>query len=126
MRDITSKKIIVVEDEADIRVLYKEILTIAGFTVHVAADGLSGMEMLKAHKWDLLLLDIMLPGKDGIKILDEIKANPAFKKGKVVTLTNLSDDNVIRHSFDLGCDGYLIKSEITPDKLVEEVKAFLG
>lgn len=126
MRDITSKKILIIEDETDIRVLYREILTVAGFTVHDAPDGIAGMNMLKAHDWNLLLLDIMVPGKDGINILKDICANPAFKKGKIVALTNLNNDAVIKESFELGCDGYLIKSEITPDRLVEEVRGFLS
>ena len=91
MRDITAKKIILIEDETDIRVLYREILTASGFDVHDTGDGNEGMEMLKKFDWHLLLLDIMLPGKDGMRILTEMHATPTFKKGHVVTLTNLND-----------------------------------
>ena len=126
MRDITAKKIIVIEDEADIRVLYKEVLNAAGFSVHDAADGVAGMSMLKNTDWNLVLLDIMLPGKDGIKILKELKETPAYKKGVVVALSNLNNDTIIKEAFKQGIDGYLIKSEINPDRLIEEVRGFLG
>jgi CheY-like chemotaxis protein len=125
MIDISAKKIILIEDEADIRMLYREVLCGAGYRVEDAADGITGSTKLKTGQWDLLLLDIMLPGKDGIKILKEIKANPNVKKGAIVALSNLNSDAIIKEAFSEGIDGYLIKSEMTPDKLIEEVNGFL-
>ena len=54
-------------------------------------------------------------------MLKEMKENPELKKGPVVALTNLNSKNIIQEAFGSGADGYLIKSEITPDKIVEEV-----
>ena len=68
----------------------------------------------------------MLPGKDGIKILKEIKDHPELKKGVVIVLTNLNSENIIQEVFGSGADGYLIKSEITPDKIAEEVARVLA
>ena len=84
------------------------------------------MSMLKNTDWNLVLLDIMLPGKDGMKILKELKETPAFKKGIVVALSNLNNDTIIKEAFKQGIDGYLIKSEINPDRLIEEIRGFLG
>lgn len=65
-------------------------------------------------------------GKDGLKILKDMKEKPELKKGPVIALTNLNSENIIHEAFTSGADGYLIKSEITPDKIVEEVMKVLG
>ena len=125
-KKIQKNNILIVEDEHDIREIYVEVLTNAGYTVDQAADGEVGMQKIKEGNWDLLLLDIMLPGKDGLKILKEIKETPGLKKGPVIALTNLNSQNIIHEVFNSGADGYLIKSEITPDKVLEEVVKVFG
>ncbi len=67
----------------------------------------------------------MLPGRDGLRILKEINNDPSLKKGPVIILTNLNSEHIIQEAFNNGADGYLIKSEVTPDKVVEEVGHFL-
>lgn len=123
--DENIKTVLIIEDEHDLRFVYTEMLTDAGYKVEGASDGQEGMQKIANLKWDILLLDIMLPGKDGLKILRDIRANPALKKGPIITLTNLNSEQIVRECMEAGADGYLIKSEITPDKIVEEVAAFL-
>jgi two-component system, OmpR family, response regulator ResD len=118
-------KILIIEDEQDIRTLYSEILQKAGYIVDQAANGEVGSDKIKNTDWNILLLDIMLPGKDGLKILKDLKETPSLKKGPVICLTNLNSERIIQESFKSGSDGYLIKSEITPDKVVDEVTKFL-
>ncbi|NMB91591.1 response regulator [candidate division WWE3 bacterium] len=118
--------ILIIEDEHDIRSIYVEVLNSAGYNVDEAGDGESGMNKIKNTDWNLLLLDIMLPGRDGLKILKDLKENPQFKKGPVIALTNLNSENIIQEAFSSGADGYLIKSEVTPDKVIEEVGKVLG
>jgi DNA-binding response OmpR family regulator len=118
--------ILIVEDENDIRSIYVEVLKTAGYTMDEAGDGETGMNKIKNTQWDLLLLDIMLPGRDGLKILKDLKENPELKKGPVIALTNLNSENIIQEAFSSGADGYLIKSEVTPDKIVEEVGKVLN
>ena len=125
-KKILKNNILIVEDEHDIREIYAEVLNMAGYVVDQVADGEKGMQKIRDDNWDILLLDIMLPGKDGIKILKEIKDHPELKKGIVIALTNLNSENIIQEVFGLGADGYLIKSEITPDKVVEEVGRILA
>lgn len=126
MRDILAKQILLIEDESDIRLLYREVLETAGFHVHDYSDGITGLNAVKNREWDLLLLDIMLPGKDGIKILTDLSTTPHLKRGPIVALTNLNSVAIIKEAFSKGIDGYLIKSEITPDMLITEVRTFLG
>jgi two-component system response regulator ResD len=118
-------RVLIVEDEHDLRALYAEILTNAGYNVDQAPDGEIGMDKVKNTPWNLLLLDIMLPGRDGLRMLKEMKENTSFKKGPIVVITNLNSEHIIQEAFNLGADGYLIKSEITPDKVIDEVKEFL-
>jgi len=125
-KKILKNNILIVEDEHDIREIYAEVLSMAGYVVDQVADGEKGMQKIRDDSWDILLLDIMLPGKDGIKILKEIKDHPELKKGIVIALTNLNSENIIQEVFGSGADGYLIKSEITPDKVVEEVGRILA
>lgn len=122
----TKNRILIVEDENDIREIYVEVLTQAGYKLDEAADGETGMQKIKEGNWDILLLDIMLPGRDGLKILKDMKDAPALKKGPIIALTNLNSENIIQDAFSSGADGYLIKSEITPDKIVDEVTKVLG
>ena len=125
-KKILKNNILIIEDEHDICEVYSEVLSMAGYKVQEAADGETGMQKIRDENWDVLLLDIMLPGKDGLKILKEIRANPELRKGLVVALTNLNSESIIKEAFDQGVDGYLIKSEITPDKVVEEVNKILA
>jgi two-component system, OmpR family, response regulator ResD len=120
-----NNRILLIEDEHDLRTLYAEILAGAGYEVDQAPDGEAGMEKAKSTNWGLMLLDIMLPGRDGLRLLKELKENPALKKGPVIMITNLNSEHIIQEAFNLGADGYLIKSEMTPDKVVDEVKEFL-
>lgn len=125
--DKTSKKILLVEDDQFLRDFYQELLTTEGYQTDVAPDGDIALEKLSPGGWDLVLLDIMLPKKDGLQILQEIKTNPPKSTlGPIVVLTNLGHDTVINQSFDLGASGYLIKSSLNPDEVLKEVKSFLG
>ncbi len=124
MTGISKNKVLIIEDEQDIRTLYAEVLQAAGYAVDQAPNGEVGVEKIKNTDWQILLLDIMLPGKDGLKILTDLKDTSALKKGPVVVLTNLNSEHIIQEAFKLGADGYLIKSECTPDKVVEEVARF--
>ena len=123
--ETTKKTILLVEDDLDLRTVYSTVLISAGYEVIIATDGAEGLEQIKNADWDLLLLDIVLPRADGIALLKKI-SEEKLKKGKVVVLTNLNNDSIIHAAFDYGTDGYLIKSEITPGNLLDEVEGFLS
>lgn len=116
------KKILLVEDEDFIRELYVRQLTKAGFKVKSAIDGQSGLKILKAEQFDLLLLDIMLPGMNGLQLLREFKTQNPNSKTITILLTNLGQEAVIKEGFELGAQAYLIKASYTPDQVVNEVK----
>ncbi len=119
------KKILVVEDDESLRQLYTDILTQEGYMVEAAKDGLEGLEKLKKGGWDLALLDIVLPEINGFEIARRVKKEVTTPVAKAtVFITNLYEDSQIKEALSLG-DGYLIKSQITPDTFISEVKLYL-
>ena len=120
------KKILLVEDEDFIRELYVRQLTKAGFLVKSTIDGQTGLDLLKKESFDLLLLDIMLPGMNGLQLLREFKTQNPNSKMITILLTNLGQEAVIKEGFELGAQAYLIKASYTPDQVVNEVKNALG
>ncbi len=121
-----TKKILLVEDEDFIRELYIRQLTKAGFEIKSAADGQTGLNMLGAETFDLLLLDIMLPGINGLQLLRTFKTQNPNSPMITILLTNLGQEAVIKEGFELGAQAYLIKASYTPDQVVTEVKNALS
>lgn len=117
------KLIVLIEDDASLKAMYMTVLSKSGYDVRPAPDGDLGLDLIRELDWDLLLLDIMLPVKDGISLLKTMEVEK-LKKGKIVMLTNLNNDNIIQDAFKYGADGYIIKSDVTPGSLLDEVKAF--
>jgi DNA-binding response OmpR family regulator len=105
--------------------MYVEKLEAAGFDIEAAMDGDQAMKTLAEKKVDLVLLDIVLPKKDGFEILQDIKKNPELKNMKVVLLTNLGQEEDIKRGQDLGADGYLVKSHFTPSEVLNKIKSIL-
>ena len=120
------KTVLLVEDEMDLVELYTEVLNEAGFEVVPAYDGEDGIYKVKGTNWDLLLLDIMLPEKDGMAVLEELQSMEGGKKGPIVLLTNLNSEDLIERAYKLGADDYLIKSEITLADITNKVKQYLA
>jgi DNA-binding response OmpR family regulator len=119
-------KILIVEDEEYLRDLYQEVLSDQGYQVDTAQDGNEGLTKIKQGGWDLVMLDIILPGIDGISIMKQIKAAPPqIPNKKIIFLTNLDKDKEMQEGLALG-DGYFIKSQITPGNLVDQIKQYIS
>jgi len=118
------KKILIVDDDQYIRELYVEILTDEKFDVDSAEDGIEGIDKIMKNKYDLILLDIMMPRLDGLGVLQKLH-DKKYVNGTIVLLTNLSHGPVIDEGTKLGAKGYLIKADITPDQFVEKVRSYL-
>lgn len=119
-------QILLIEDEEYIRDLYKRQLELGGFIVNAFGTGQEGLEAFKKNTYQLVLLDIMLPDMNGIEILRHMKEIKDKQDVKVVLLTNLGQDNIIKEAFELGALGYLIKLSINPYQLIDEVKNFMS
>lgn len=121
---MTDTTILIVEDEVFISDLYKRILTQSGFKILTAYDGNEAI-VFAIRQPSLILLDIMLPKKNGIEILRELKTNPQTSKIPVILLTNLGQEDIIKTAIDIGAQGCILKSTVTPYELVEKVKQFI-
>ncbi len=119
------KKILIVEDDQFLREFYEELLVAEGYTIDTAAEGETGLTKIQNNAYNLVLLDLMLPKKDGVQILRDLKASPPKSPQTIVVLTNLGQDTVIRECFELGANGYLIKSALNPDQVLTEVRSYL-
>ena len=128
MTDQTPKKVLIVEDDQYLRDLYVEILEAEKYAVDRAADGMEGYQKMYQGGYDLVLLDIMLPQMDGLKILQKLKnETPPVKPNlKIVILSNLGQESAITQALGLGASGYMIKSEHTPDQVIAKVKGYLA
>ena len=122
-----AKKILVVEDDQYLRELYIDILQDEGYDVDHAVDGDEGYQKMHEGGYDLILLDIMLPKIDGIKILEKLQKEPppVTPNKTVIMLSNLGQESVIAHAVTLGARGYMIKSDFTPDQVINKVKGYL-
>ncbi len=116
-------KILIVEDDKGTRDIYSGVLKEAGYDVDIAEDGEMGLFKAKEGGYDLVLLDVMLPRIDGLTLLSELKKDPPkVKNGKIIILSNLSHDPIIKQATGLGASSSLIKSNIDPGQLVAQVK----
>lgn len=116
-------KILIVDDEPDLRMMFRDILGTFGYDLEEAGDGVECLEMMEKVKYDLILLDLMMPRMDGMEALTRIKQDPEkYGKPPVLILTNLTSDVAIKEGFERKADGYLIKTELTPEQVVKEIE----
>lgn len=116
------KTILVIEDERFIGEMYVRSLQMNNFDADWAVDGNDGLVMANNKKYDLILVDIMLPEKRGGQIVDELRrSNSISKNSKIIFMTNFHHNDTERAFFEKISQGYLIKSETTPRKLLEVI-----
>lgn len=123
---MSQKTIVIVEDEMGMRDSLREVLESNGHAVVTAEDGEKALEVISNQKVDLVLLDIILPRKDGFEVLKELKENEKTKSIPVVLTTNLSDPKDIQKALDLGATTYLVKSNYSLADIVAKVDEVLG
>ncbi|MDB5182718.1 MAG: response regulator receiver protein [Candidatus Saccharibacteria bacterium] len=113
-------KVLCVEDEFFISELYDRALRKAGYDVTNALNGNDGLELAKTDQYDIILLDLMVPGMTGIEILKVLSDETKTPKihSKIIITTNLVQDDAARQEIESHADGYIIKADITPKELV--------
>lgn len=118
-------KIILIEDDAFLSDLYKNQLEKAGHTVLQAFDPSEGLRIISDAKPDLVILDLIMPKFSGMEILKKIKSGSDLKEIKVIVLSNIKDEKIVKEATDLGAKGYIVKTTIIPDQISEEIKKYL-
>lgn len=120
------KRILLVDDEEEVRNVFDTALRSAGFELTVAGSGSQALEILKTQAFDLVLLDQMMPDMSGNETLKQIKANPATSKHHVSMLTNFGHDDMVKEALNLGASEYILKYQVSAEDLVKRVKQILG
>lgn len=120
-----AKRILIVDDEPNIVVSLEFLMKREGFEVAVAPDGESALRSVEEKLPDLVLLDIMLPKKNGFEVCQTIRANPAWQGVKIIMLTAKGRDTEIAKGTALGADAYMTKPFSTKD-LVAQVRQMIG
>ncbi|MDQ3065195.1 MAG: response regulator [bacterium] len=113
---IKATSVLIVEDEEVLRDAYELIITTLGYTVYTASNGTEGLEQLKKHKPDIMLLDIFMPIMDGREVL-RILNKTDFPNVKIVVCSNMSDSKLTQEVLDNGADKFVLKSSIGPNEL---------
>ncbi len=120
------KKIVVAEDDQFLSNAYRVKLTKEGFEVKMVVDGEELLAALKETKPDLIILDLLMPKKDGFEALREIKEDPNLKNIPVIIASNLGQTNDIDLGLKLGANDYIIKSDLSLEELVKKIKGLLA
>ncbi len=121
----TAARILVVDDEPTVRLLVQTALEADGYVLEEAANGRDALQLIKAQKPDLVVLDLLMPELDGLEVLKAMRANPGTQAIPVLILTARHDEASIRAGFDLGATDYLTKPFAVP-QLSARVRACLA
>lgn len=116
------KSILIIEDDESIAELERDYLEITGFNTQIARTGTQGLELALSNDYDLILLDVMLPGKDGFKICEEIRA---VKEIPILMVTAKKEDIYKIQGLGIGADDYIVKP-FSPSELVARVNAHIS
>jgi DNA-binding response OmpR family regulator len=118
------KKVLIIEDDEQFSYVYDLKLKQEGFETVIAQDGESGVSFLEKEKPNIILLDLMLPEKDGFWVLEEIKKRQNVKGVSVIVLSNLGQKTDIDRALGLGASEYLIKSDTSVQNIIDTVKRY--
>lgn len=122
----SKKKVLLIEDDGMLRTLYTDLLEAEGLEVEQAVEGNEGMKRASEGGYDLILLDILLPGMQGQEILKKLREKPPIQpNGPIVMLTNQSQKEVLDECRELGAAGEIIKSETEQDQFIQLIHKYL-
>ena len=119
-----SASILVADDEPNIVLSLEFLLKQAGFRVRTAADGEAALAAITEEPPDLVLLDVMIPGRDGYAVCQEIRSNPAWRDVRIIMLTAKGGEIQREKGLSLGADEYVTKPFSTRD-LVDRIRRML-
>ncbi len=122
---IEEKFVLVVEDDPFYSKIYKTKLAKENIHAEIVGNGNEAIKLARIRKPALVLLDLIMPGKDGFETLAELKSDPVLKDIKVIVLSNLSQEEDIKRVLHLGAAEYLVKANIPIQEVINKVKSNL-
>ncbi len=120
------KKILFVEDEESLQKSMGTMLEKQGYQVFRSLDGESGLVLARKELPDLILLDLILPKKNGFEVLSELKADPATKNIPIIVLTNLEGSADVERALTSGATTYLVKANYTLQDIIAKIEGVLS
>ena len=114
-------EILVVDDAKSIRLLLKEILDEINANVTEAVNGLEAFNFIITNKYDLVFMDIHMPGQSGLEVIDKVRNVLNIKNLPIIVITELTRDDLIREAFQLGANDY-IRKPLHPDEVIARLK----
>ena len=123
--DSSKKTILIVEDDEFLRSLTAKRLEKENYHIEVAVDGENAISVIETIHPSLILLDLLLPGKDGFEVLKKIRSTDAPKALPVIIFSNLGQKEDIEKAKALGVDDFLIKANFTLDDVVGKIKKLI-
>ena len=124
--DTNKKKVMIVEDDEHISKVYEIKLAKEGYATSLAVDGDEAVAKITSEKPDLILLDLMIPKKDGFGVLEDIKKVPELASIPVIVLSNLGQQSDQDRALGLGANEYLVKVDYPIQEEVDRIKGYLG
>ena len=124
MADLSSKKVLIVEDEKPLSMAFELKLGKVGVSSKIANNGIEALEILKTEKFDLIMMDLMMPQMDGFTLLAKLQEQGITTP--VVVLTNLSQTEDEKKVKALGAKDFIIKSNVPIAKIVDRVSQMLA
>lgn len=121
-----AKKILVAEDDKFLSNAYRVKLTKAGFDVKLAGDGQEALDVLQTFIPDIMLLDLVMPVKDGFATLEAIKADEKLKAIPVIVASNLGQKEDCDRALALGASDFVVKSDLSLDTLIQKIHGIVG
>lgn len=126
-KKMNKKKILIIEDDEILSKTLREFLSADGFEVAVASNGETGIKMAKEKNPDLIVLDIILPKKDGYEVIKELKKeSSAAKNIPIILLTNLGSFADVEKALKLGATTYLTKADYSMEEIAKKIKETLN
>ncbi len=124
-KDVTKmRKILISDDSVSIRQMLKLTLTEANYSVTEANNGMQALELAKTHQFDLIITDINMPLLDGLSLVRELRALPAYQFEPILLLTTETDPQKKKMAKAAGATGWIIKP-FDPDKLLAAIRKVL-
>lgn len=118
-------KILLVDDDAFLRDMYATKFTQTGDEVAVAEDGVAALVKLRDSKFDVILMDMVMPSMTGLELLKKIAEEGVRGDAKCIILSNQSESSDLEAAKALGADGYIVKAELIPSEVVDKVHAIV-
>lgn len=117
--------VLIIEDEQALQDVYKLVLSSQGYQVYTANNGAIGLDMLKQHTPDIVLLDIFMPVMGGVEFLRNVNLKD-YPKLRIIVYTNLTDSATEQQVLKLGASKYVLKSSMKPQDLIDMIAEYLG